>query len=79
MPGGLQSKNAYGIRNSMSTTLTPSLIVEQRRKNGWSQKRLADMVCVNQGTVSKWESGRLVPNGAEAKLLEMVFAGEVTA
>ena len=32
-------------------------IMVLRKKNGWSQERLAEMVGVSRQSVSKWESG----------------------
>ena len=32
-------------------------ITNQRRKNGWSQEKLAEQLNVSRQSVSKWESG----------------------
>lgn len=37
-------------------------IIDQRRKNGWSQEELADKVGVSRQAVSKWESAQSVPD-----------------
>ena len=37
-------------------------IIEQRKKNGWSQEELADRLHVSRQSVSKWESAQSVPD-----------------
>ena len=37
-------------------------IVEERKKNGWSQEELADKLGVSRQAVSKWESAGSVPD-----------------
>lgn len=37
-------------------------IIEQRKKNGWSQEELADKLGVSRQSVSKWESAGSVPD-----------------
>ena len=37
-------------------------ITEERKKNGWSQEELADMLGVSRQAVSKWESAGAVPD-----------------
>jgi DNA-binding transcriptional regulator YiaG len=53
---------------------TPEDIVRIREKRGWSQHALGDFVGVDQGTVSKWESGKVKPSGPAQKLLEHLAA-----
>ena len=33
------------------------MILEERKKNGWSQEELAEKLSVSRQSVSKWESG----------------------
>ena len=37
-------------------------IIEQRKKNGWSQEELADRLHVSRQSVSKWEGAQSVPD-----------------
>ena len=37
-------------------------IIENRKKNGWSQEELADKLGVSRQSVSKWESAQAVPD-----------------
>ena len=44
-------------------------IMEERKKNGWSQEELADKLGVSRQSVSKWESAQSVPD--LQRILEM--------
>lgn len=37
-------------------------IINERKKNGWSQEELAEMLSVSRQSVSKWESAQSVPD-----------------
>ena len=37
-------------------------IIDERKKNGWSQEDLADKLGVSRQSVSKWESAQSVPD-----------------
>lgn len=37
-------------------------IIEERKKNGWSQKELANKLGVSRQAVSKWESSGSIPD-----------------
>ena len=37
-------------------------IIEERKKNGWSQEELASKLCVSRQAVSKWESAGSIPD-----------------
>ena len=37
-------------------------IINERKKNGWSQEDLAEMLSVSRQSVSKWESAQAVPD-----------------
>ena len=37
-------------------------IINERKKNGWSQEELADMLGVSRQSISKWESAQSVPD-----------------
>ncbi|WP_412064011.1 helix-turn-helix domain-containing protein [Rhizobium sp. SYY.PMSO] len=58
---------------------TPEDIVRIREKRGWSQRTLGDFVGVDQGTISKWESGKAKPSGPAQKLLDRLSIIEEAA
>ena len=37
-------------------------IINERKKNGWSQEELAEMLSVSRQSVSKWEGAQAVPD-----------------
>ena len=37
-------------------------IIEERKKNGWSQEELANKLGVSRQAVSKWESAGAIPD-----------------
>lgn len=51
-------------------------IVQERKKNGWSQEDLADKLGVSRQSVSKWESAQSVPD--LQRILEMSRLFEVS-
>lgn len=48
-------------------------IIENRKKNGWSQEELADKLGVSRQSVSKWESAQSVPDMKRILQLSEVF------
>ncbi len=48
-------------------------IINERKKNGWSQEDLADMLDVSRQSVSKWEGAQSVPDLAKILKLAEVF------
>ena len=48
-------------------------IMVLRKKNGWSQERLAEMVGVSRQSVSKWESGNAMPDLDKIVMLSQIF------
>ena len=48
-------------------------IIENRKKNGWSQEELADRLGVSRQSVSKWESTQAVPDMKKIVQLSEVF------
>ena len=48
-------------------------IIEQRKKNGWSQEELAEKMDVSRQSISKWESAQSVPDMARIVLLSQLF------
>ena len=51
-------------------------IINERKKNGWSQEELADMLDVSRQSVSKWEGAQSVPD--LSKILKMAEIFGVT-
>ena len=37
-------------------------IINERKKNGWSQEELAEQLSVSRQSVSKWESAQSIPD-----------------
>jgi len=52
---------------------TKNVILELRKKAGFSQDELAEKVFVTRQAVSRWENGETVPNTETLKLLSGVF------
>ena len=48
-------------------------IVENRKKNGWSQEELANKLGVSRQSVSKWESAQAVPDLKKILQLSELF------
>ena len=48
-------------------------IVENRKKNGWSQEELAEKLGVSRQSVSKWESAQAVPDLKKILQLSELF------
>lgn len=48
-------------------------IIENRKKNGWSQEELADKLGVSRQSVSKWESAQAIPDMKKILQLSEIF------
>ena len=48
-------------------------IIEQRKKNGWSQEELAEKLDVSRQSISKWESAQSVPDMGRIVKLSQIF------
>ena len=48
-------------------------IMEERKKNGWSQEELADKLSVSRQAVSKWERAQSVPDLQRVIQLAEIF------
>ena len=48
-------------------------IIENRKKNGWSQEELADKLGVSRQSVSKWEGAQAVPDMKKIVLMSEIF------
>ena len=49
-------------KGEMSVMIMADKIIEQRKKNGWSQEELAEKLHVSRQSVSKWEGAQSVPD-----------------
>ena len=58
----------YGKGVGMKMILADK-IIDERKKNGWSQEELADKLGVSRQSVSKWEGAQSVPD--LQRILEM--------
>lgn len=54
-------------------------IVSLRKKQGLSQERLAEKLCVSRQAVSNWERGTSVPDVATLTLIAQLFDTDLTA
>lgn len=52
---------------------TKDVILELRKKHGYSQDELAEKVFVTRQAVSRWENGETVPNTETLKQLSVLF------
>ena len=48
-------------------------IIEERKKNGWSQEELANKLGVSRQAVSKWESSGSIPDLQRILLMSELF------
>ncbi len=48
-------------------------IIELRKKNGWSQEELAEMLDVSRQSISKWEGAQSIPDMARIIKLSQIF------
>ena len=48
-------------------------IIQQRKKNGWSQEELAEKLNVTRQSVSKWESAQSIPDLQKILQLSQIF------
>ena len=48
-------------------------IIENRKKNGWSQEELAEKLGVSRQSVSKWEGAQAVPDLKKILQLSEIF------
>lgn len=62
----------------MDALETGKRIQELRKQHGWTQKELAERICVSDKAVSKWERGLNFPDMALLKPLAEVLGTSVT-
>jgi len=58
---GCSIKENHNLRGSMKMILADK-IIEERKRNGWSQEELAEKLGVSRQSVSKWESAQSIPD-----------------
>ena len=58
---------------------TKDIILELRTRQGLSQDELAEKVMATRQAVSRWETGRTVPNTETLKLLSKVLDVSINA
>lgn len=49
-------------------------IINERKKNGWSQEELAEKLCVSRQSVSKWEGAQAVPDLQKILKMAEIFS-----
>ena len=49
-------------------------IIENRKKNGWSQEELAEQLGVSRQSVSKWEGAQAVPDMKKIVQMSELFS-----
>ena len=54
--------SAHSAINKEEEMILADKIIENRKKNGWSQEELADKLGVSRQSVSKWEGAQAVPD-----------------
>ena len=70
------SRIGYNVISEVRKMILAEKIVQERKKNGWSQEDLADKLGVSRQSVSKWESAQSVPD--LQRILEMSKLFEVS-
>ena len=48
-------------------------LFELRKENGWSQEKLAEQINVSRQSISKWESGQVLPEIEKIIELSKIF------
>ena len=48
-------------------------IINERKKNGWSQEELAEQLSVSRQSVSKWESAQSIPDLQKIIRMSQIF------
>lgn len=57
----------------MNTNAVGALIAQIRKEKNWTQKMLAERLCVSDKTISKWETGRGMPDVSSLEHLSSVL------
>lgn len=57
----------------MNTNAVGALIAQIRKEKNWTQKMLAERLCVSDKTISKWETGRGMPDVSSLERLSSVL------
>lgn len=62
---------SFGKGNQM---ILADKIINERKKNGWSQEELADMLNVSRQSVSKWEGAQSIPDLQKILKMAEIFS-----
>ena len=65
--------SAHGATNKEEEMILADKIIENRKKNGWSQEELADKLGVSRQSVSKWEGAQAIPDMKKIVQLAELF------
>lgn len=70
-----QTKEVAQIENNWRKhiMIMADKIMEQRKKNGWSQEELAEQLGVSRQSVSKWESAQSIPDLSRVVAMAEIF------
>ena len=68
-----EREHAVYLDRGGSKMILADKIIENRKKNGWSQEELANRLGVSRQSVSKWESAQAVPDLKKILQLAEVF------
>ena len=68
-----ERRHAVYLDRGGSKMILADKIIENRKKNGWSQEELANRLGVSRQSVSKWESAQAVPDLKKILQLAEVF------
>ena len=66
-----EADNSFGKGNQM---ILADKIINERKKNGWSQEELADMLGVSRQSVSKWEGAQSIPDLQKILKMAEIFS-----
>jgi len=69
------TKGGCGVENNRRKhiMIMADKIMEQRKKNGWSQEELAEQLGVSRQSVSKWESAQSIPDLSRVVAMAEIF------
>ena len=66
-------ENSKGYPGKEIFMILADKIINERKKNGWSQEELAEMLSVSRQSVSKWEGAQAVPDLSKIIKMAEIF------